>query len=175
MTVRIERNPSNVGGYASQLCQNGHPGLTRDADTDMPIDRASHHIHLLTLLIASLVSSACREAPGPTESDEYIQNPNPESIDPFCRWQEEPTPPDGMVVHRIGAGLPLDNDHNSCSDFEPEEVDALLIEEYENNVDDDCDPEPFELLRGCYDTPVGGVRCIFSAYVFSPCPLSTSK
>jgi hypothetical protein len=122
----------------------------------------------LLLLVTTL---GCSDKP-PSEEVQYIRNPNPGRIEPFCRWEEEPRAADGRVTHAIGASAPL-GDRASCEDFPATEVDELLEEEYLNSVVDNCDPEPFELLRGCFDH--NGDRCAFSAYVFSPCPLSASS
>jgi len=132
--------------------------------------------HLIVVIAPFATMPACRdEAPEAPDEAEYIQNPNPESIEPFCKWQEEPTPPEGMEIHRIAAGIPVEDEGQSCDAFPPADIDQLLIEEYKNSVVADCDPEPFELLRGCYDRPFNGERCIFSAYVISPCPLSLTE
>ncbi len=133
---------------------------------------SKHHGLLASALL--LVAPSCQADKPETQEDQYIPNPNPGVTEPFCRWTEEPTPPEGMVAHRIGAGAVLDG-RNSCDDFGANEIDEILIEEYESNVVEGCDYEPFELLRGCYDRPFGGDRCLFSAYLFSTCALSASS
>lgn len=127
-----------------------------------------HNILLPTAVIL-LTASACSDRSPDEET--YIRNPNPGSVEPFCKWEEAPSPPEGSVAHRIGVSVPL-GDRSSCEEFEAEEVDELLSAEYENSVVEGCNPEPFELLRGCFDA--NGDRCAFSAYVFSRCPLTTS-
>lgn len=144
----------------------------------MPIIRHTHSTRTSAFLAAFLLLSmfACRTPSlTPSAQGEYIQDPNPETAEPFCKWQEDPTPPDGMVAHRIGVGFPIDDEHESCEAFAPDEVDEHLIEKYKSSVVDGCNPEPFELLRGCYNSPYNGERCLFSAYFFSSCPLSTSE
>lgn len=131
-------------------------------------------LHFLLGSALLLAASSCQDDKSEPMDGEYIPNPNPGVAEPFCRWTEEPTPPDGMVAHRIAAGIVLDG-RASCDEFNPSEIDDLLIEEYKDAVVDGCDYEPFELLRGCYDRRDGGERCIFSAYVFSTCALSASS
>ena len=134
----------------------------------MPV-KQKHDIRLAAALTL-LAASACNNPP---DEETYIRNPNPGSIDPFCRWEDPPSPPEGSVAHRIGVSISL-GDRSTCEEFEAEEVDNLLYAEYENSVVvEGCNPEPFELLRGCFDA--NGDRCAFSAYFFSRCPLTTSR
>lgn len=116
---------------------------------------------------------ACNEATSDPEEEEYIPNSNPNSIDPFCKWEEDPTPEgEGLIAHRIGRSVLLE-ERAICGDFEAGEIDGFLIEEYLSSVVEDCNPEPFELLRGCFE--LRDDRCAFTAYFFSPCELSTSS
>ena len=82
-----------------------------------------------------------------------------------------------MIAHRIGVGGNIEDLERDgpCEAFSASEIDQLLIEEYERSVVDDCNPEPIELLRGCYDRPFNGYRCLFSACFFSQCELSASS
>ena len=131
----------------------------------------AHHRIRVGPLVLLVTSVGCGTSP-PSEEVKYISNPNPGSIEPFCKWEEEPVAPDGRETHPIGVGRPL-GDRASCEEFSAAEVDEFLKEEYLGSVVEDCDPEPFELLRGCFEN--NGDRCVFSAYVFSPCPLTTTS
>lgn len=130
--------------------------------------------YLLAATAAFLLTQlACNEATSAPEEEKYIPNPNPSSVDPFCKWEEDPTPKDeGLIAHRIGRSVPLE-ERETCGDFEAAEIDGFLIEEYLSSVVEDCNPEPFEILRGCFEQR--GDRCAFTAYFFSPCELSTSS
>ena len=122
------------------------------------------------LLLAQL---ACNEPSSEPEEEQYVPNPNPTNVDPFCKWDEDPAPKgEGLVAHRIGTSVLL-GDRAGCGDFEAGEVDGFLIEEYLASVVEDCDPEPFEILRGCFEQRDD--RCAFTAYFFSPCELTTSS
>ena len=151
------------------MARDGDPDISRDEDGDLQVKRLQSVG--LVMVMMMVCATACNDR-HPSSDEIYIRNPNPGSIDPFCRWEDDPSPPKGTVAHRIGKSVPL-GDRSSCEDFEVEEIDALLVAEYWDSVADGCDPEPYQLLRGCFDE--NGDRCAFSAFVYSQCPLTTSR